>query len=87
MMRDEMKTVNQLRKAKATESSYFWHSILAVQPPRSWKYKTVMPAEDEAAARDNVAVTCSQSVDNLLRLSVVEFGYLVGSPANLPSFE
>ena len=82
-----MKTVSQLRKAKATDISYFWHSILAVQPPTSWKYKTVMPAEAEAAARDNVAVTCCQNVDNLPTLCFVKFGYLVGSPTSLLSFE
>ena len=47
----------QERKAKATESWYLQHSASKLHFPKSPKYKTVIPAEDEAPARDNVAVT------------------------------
>lgn len=52
-----MAMVIQERKAKATESWYLQHSASKLHFPKSPKYKTVIPAEDEAPARDNVAVT------------------------------
>lgn len=58
MMREEIAIVIQLRKANATAIWYFVHSSPRLQPPKSSKYNTVMPAEEAAAARDNVAVTC-----------------------------
>ena len=60
MIRDGIEIGNQLKKANATEIGYFWHSSPKWQCPRSLKYKTVMPAEEDAAARDSVAVTCGQ---------------------------
>lgn len=54
---EEMAMVIQQRKAKVTESWYFQHSASKLQLPKSPKYKTVIPAEDEAPARDNVDVT------------------------------
>lgn len=60
MINEEIPIVIQLMNANATANWYFWHSspILTLQPPKSLKYNTVMPAEDEAAARLRVAVTC-----------------------------
>lgn len=55
-----MAMVIQERKAKATESWYFQHSASKLQRPKSPKYKTVIPAEDEAPASDNVDVTLNK---------------------------
>lgn len=60
IIRDDIEVEIQLRNANATEIWYFWHSSPKWQCPRSWKYKTVMPAEAEAAARDSVAVNCGE---------------------------
>lgn len=57
IIRDDIKIVIQLMKARKTEIWYFRHSSPKIQCSKSLKYKTVMPAEAEAAARDNVAVT------------------------------
>jgi hypothetical protein len=54
---EETAIVIQQRKAKATESWYFQHSASKLQLPKSPKYKTVIPAEDDAPASDNVDVT------------------------------
>lgn len=58
MIREEIAIVIQLKKANATAIWYFVHSSPKLQPPKSPKYSTVMPAEEAEAARDNVAVTC-----------------------------
>lgn len=52
-----MAIVIQLRKANATAIWNFVHSSPKLQPPKSPKYRTVTPAEEAAAASDNVAVT------------------------------
>lgn len=51
----------QERKAKVTESWYLQQSASKVQLPKSPKYKTMTPADDEAPARDNVDVTWNQT--------------------------
>lgn len=66
IIRDDIEIGNQLKNAKATEIWYFWHSSPKWQCPRSLKYKTVMPAEEEAAASDSVAVTCTKQSRRLL---------------------
>lgn len=65
IIRDEIEIGIQLKKANATEIWYFWHSSPIWQCPRSLKYKTVMPPEEEAAARDSVAVTQSPTTKRL----------------------
>lgn len=66
IIRDDIEIEIQLMKAKATEIWYFWHSSPKWQCPISWKYKTVSPAEAEAAARDIVAVTQSPTTKRLI---------------------
>lgn len=58
MIKDDIVTVTQPRKAKATANWYFWHSSPSPQLPKSLKYNTAMPPEEDAAAKDNKAVTC-----------------------------
>lgn len=57
---EDMAIRNQVTKAKATES---WNRlqgrcIWALQKFKSLAYKTAIPADEHAAARDKVAVTC-----------------------------
>jgi len=73
-MRDDIEIEIQLMKAKATEIWYFWHSSPKWQCPISWKYKTVSPAEAEAAARDIVAVTCGVWIPVVKNQTYVLFG-------------
>lgn len=60
MIKDDTAIGIQLKKANTIEIWYLRHSSPKWQCPRSLKYNTVMPAEDDAAARDSVAVTCEQ---------------------------
>lgn len=57
MIKEDMPIDIQLRKADATANWNCVHSFPNLQSPRSWTYRIVIPAEEDAAARDNVAVT------------------------------
>lgn len=53
---------NHVTNAIAMDSSNFWHGKrdAPVQNFKSFAYKTAIPAEEQAAASDKVAVTCIQ---------------------------
>ena len=48
----------QLMKAKATEIWNLLHGRLLLQKCKSLEYRTIIPADEHAAASDKVAVTC-----------------------------
>lgn len=70
-----MAMVIQLRKAKTTDIWNFRHSSPKLQCPKSLKNNTDTPPEAEAAARDNVAVTCKPIIGEMVEFLLVITGH------------
>lgn len=65
MIRDDNPIIIQLKKAREIDIIILKHSS-SFQTSMSLMYKTVIPAEADAAASDNVAVTCNNSPKSII---------------------